>query len=249
MNLRDKPELQERLAAEYALGTLRGPARMRFQRWLREDAATALAVARWEARLAPMAAAIVQVPPSARVWRAIKERIGGSRTSGSGFWESLAFWRNVGLFTGGTAATLFAVVVLTQAPQPVPGPAPFVLRVPSSEIPASYLAVLSDPKTQKPVLLVSAGRASDQLRVKTLDASIHVAERSLELWALPRGGAPKSLGLVSAEEKATLKLAAAADQSLDDVPALAVSLEPRGGSPTGAPTGPVIFKGPCVKML
>ena len=44
-----------------------------------------------------------------------------------------------------------------------------------------------------------------------------------------------------------LKLVAAADQALGDVPALAISLEPPGGSPTGQPTGPVLYSGPCVK--
>ena len=247
MRIKDKRELQERLAAEYALCTLRGGARSRFQRWLREDAATALAVARWEARLAPMTAAIVPIPPSPRVWRAIKARLGRGDAAPGGLWENLAFWRNFGFITGGAAAALFAVVVLTAPPQPAPGPAPVVLRVPSNEIPASYLAVLSDPKTQTPVLLVSAGRKSDQLWVKTLEPSIHVSDKSLELWALPKAGAPKSLGVVLPDAKSMLKLAAAADQSLADIPAFAVSLEPRGGSPTGAPTGPVLFSGPCVK--
>jgi anti-sigma-K factor RskA len=114
-------------------------------------------------------------------------------------------------------------------------------------MPNAYLAVLSDPKSQKPVLVVSAGVKSDQLWIKTLDPSIHVPDKSLELWALPTGQAPKSLGLVTASGKAALKLVAAADQSLGDIPALAVSLEPRGGSPTGAPTGPVLFSGPCIK--
>jgi len=107
--------------------------------------------------------------------------------------------------------------------------------------------VLSDPKSQKPVLVVSAGVKSDQLWIKTLDPAIHVADKSLELWALPAGAAPKSLGLIAESDKAALKLVAAADQSLGDIPALAVSLEPKGGSTTGAPTGPVLFTGPCIK--
>ena len=105
-----------------------------------------------------------------------------------------------------------------------------------TEVPASYIAVLSDPKTSHPVLVATAARTERVLHVTTLDPAIHVSGRSLELWALPRGGQPKSLGLV-AGEKTELKLLAAADQSLGEVPALAVSLEPQGGSPTGQPTG------------
>ena len=253
MNYRNKPELHERLAAEYALGTLRGEARRRLQRWMREDAALAQAVARWEARLAPMVEGVVPVAPPSHVWHRIAARLQGpaGRREGAqarrGLWENLAFWRSLGLAATGMAAALLVAAVLV-APQEAPSaPPPVVVRVPAGEIPASYLALLSDPKTKKPVLLVSAGRKSDQLWVKTLDPAIHVAERSLELWAVPASGAPKSLGLVASSEKAVLKLVSAADQSLADVPALAVSLEPVGGSPTGAPTGPVLFSGPCVK--
>jgi anti-sigma-K factor RskA len=111
---------------------------------------------------------------------------------------------------------------------------------------ASYVAVLSDARTQKPVLLVSAGRRSSELRVKTLEPAIHVADASLQLWALPKGGKPKSLGVFSGA-KAVLQLAANAERTLADVPMLAVSLEPKGGSRTGLPSGPVLYSGPCVK--
>jgi anti-sigma-K factor RskA len=238
VNFRNKPELHERLAAEFALGTLRGPARTRFTRWMREDASIALAVARWEERLAPLGGAIAPVEETIA-------RRGGARR---GLWESVAFWRGFGLSAGGMAAALLAALMLLAPQPPLPAPPPVVLRVPANEMAASYLAVLTDPKTQRPAIVVSAGRNSSELWVKTLDPSIHVSDKSLELWALPAGGAPRSLGLVaSADKPAALRLAAAADQSLGNVPALAVSLEPPGGSRTGAPTGPVLFSGPCVK--
>lgn len=248
MKFRDKPELHERLAAEFALGTLRGAARMRFLRWMREDASIALAVARWEERLAPLGGAIAPVEPPARVWRAVEETIARRGGAKPGAWENVAFWRGFGLSAGGMAAALLAALMLLAPQPPLPAPPPVVLRVPANEMAASYLAVLTDPKTQRPAIVVSAGRNSSELWVKTLDPSIHVSDKSLELWALPAGGAPRSLGLVaSADKPAVLRLAAAADQSLGNVPALAVSLEPPGGSRTGAPTGPVLFSGPCVK--
>jgi anti-sigma-K factor RskA len=54
--------------------------------------------------------------------------------------------------------------------------------------------------------------------------------------------------MVGKGDKTMLPLHAVADRSLGDVPMLAVSLEPMGGSPTGAPTGPVMYSGPCVKV-
>ena len=106
--------------------------------------------------------------------------------------------------------------------------------------------MLSDPKTQRAVLVATATRKETRLSVRALDPAILVSGRSLELWAVPRQGGPRSLGLVEGEH-VTLKLAAAADASLGDIPVLALSLEPKGGSTTGAPSGPVLYSGPCVK--
>jgi anti-sigma-K factor RskA len=97
------------------------------------------------------------------------------------------------------------------------------------------------------VLFVSAGRQDRQLRVRRLDPGIQVSDASLELWALPKGGKPKSLGLVASADKSVMQLPAVADLALGNVPVLAISLEPKGGSPTGLPTGPVLYSGPCVK--
>jgi anti-sigma-K factor RskA len=63
--------------------------------------------------------------------------------------------------------------------------------------------------------------------------------RALELWAVPAQGAPRSLGLVQAAGATTLLR----PQLLRDTAAFAVSVEPAGGSPTGAPTGPIVSVG------
>ena len=227
MNCRGKPELRRHLAAEYVLGTLRGRARERLRRWLRDDAELAREVAQWEAQLSPLAEVLRPVAPPARVWREVERRIAGSGR------KPTSLWKTLGLVASGAVAALLVVAVLFR-----PGPA---------SLPGSYIAVLSDPKTNQPVLVASAERGGTVLRVNTLDPAIHVASRSLELWALPPGGKPKSLGVLASTERETLKLVAMADQTLGDVPALAVSLEPPGGSPTGQPTGPVLYTGPCVR--
>lgn len=224
MNCKGKPELRERLAAEYALGTLRGRARERLRRWLRDDPELAREVAAWEARLAPMTGALPPVAPPPRVWPKIEQQLNFRKPS--------SLWKALGLVASGAVAALLAVAVFLPARH--------------EAVPAAYVAVLTDPKTNAAVLVATAERSGSMLRVNTLDPAIHVAGRSLELWALPRGGAPKSLGLVPAR-RADLKLVAAADQSLGDVPTLAISLEPQGGSPSGRPTGPVLYRGPCVK--
>lgn len=249
MNYRDKPELREQLAGEYVLGTLRGAARARFKGWMIADAALRRTVNEWQSRLAPMAAAIAPVTPPRRVWAAIAARIAapGFTSTRRGLWENLPLWRAVGLGASGMAVAMLAAVVLVAPEPPQPAPAPQIIRVPASVVPPSYVAVLADPNTHKPVLMVAAARKSDQLLVKRLDDSIMVADKSLELWALPAGQAPISLGVVAPESKYLQKLAAVADQSLGEIPQIALSLEPKGGSPSGAPSGPVLYSGPCIK--
>jgi anti-sigma-K factor RskA len=148
-------------------------------------------------------------------------------------WENLAFWRALGI-----SATLALVVIM----------ALFVPRPLRSPLATSYLAVLSEPRSQKPVLVISAARNDMQRWVTTLEPAIHAADgSSLELWALPKGRAPRSLGVVAGGEKIALPLGAVAENALRDVTILAVSAEPKGGSRSGAPTGPVLYSGLCVK--
>jgi anti-sigma-K factor RskA len=240
--------LIERLAAEYVLGTLRGRARLRFARLAREDAIVAQAVREWEERLLPMSSAVPELMPPARVWRALSARLGLARSTpaasaGGGLWESLAFWRNLGLVASGCAAALVVALALQRH-----APSSLESARTAARQQQSYVATLADAKGQV-VLLAYAERNSDELWLKNSGMqAIDAGTQALQLWGLQQGAAPRSLGLIPAGEKGTIRLAAAADQALKDVPALAVSLEPKGGSPTGQPTGPVLYSGPCFKF-
>jgi anti-sigma-K factor RskA len=251
MNYRDKPELQDRLAGEYVLGTLRGRARSRFQTWLREDARLRRAVAEWEARLAPLAAGVPERAPPRRVWQAVRARVAasvGPQASGGGVWESLAFWRGWGLIATGCAAALFGALALQQ-PEVIE--VPKLVEVPAKAMQPSYVAILHATQNgQKLVFVAYAGRDSDELWVKNVALGEAPPDHGHELWGLPAkpGEPPRSLGMLPNIEKGTIKLAAVADQSLRDFPALAISIEPAGGSKTGLPTGPVVAKGDCFRF-
>jgi anti-sigma-K factor RskA len=243
MNYIRNPELIERLAAQYALGTLRGRARLRFARLARENATVARTLREWENRLGPMSLAVREVRPHRRVWKAIRARLPDS----GGAWDSLAFWRNLGLVASGCAAALLVAFVVRD---PRFGPVPVEKTAAPAQMQPAYVAMLSD-KAGKVVLLAYADRQSDELWLKASGMqSLDSEKQVFELWGLPKepGGAPKSLGLLPLRDKGTIKLAAAADQTLSDFPALAVSLEPAGGSKTGLPTGPVLYSGPCLKF-
>jgi anti-sigma-K factor RskA len=243
MNYRKHPQLIEQLAAEYVLGTLRGLARARFARLMAEDAAVRRVVSEWETRLVPMTAAVAERQPPQRLWRAIAARVAVMPRSAG--WDSIAFWRNFGLAASGCAVALL-VAIMVRPPEILK--VPMVIEVPSKQRQESYVATLTD-KSGKVVAVAYAARNSDELWVRRVDLAPG-SEQAHELWALPaeKGGAPKSLGLIPAGDKGNIRLVAAADQSLRNVPALAISLEPTGGSKTGLPTGPVLASGPCIKF-
>jgi len=234
MNLR-APGRADALAAEYVLGTLRGRARTGFERMARTDPVLAEAVRRWEERLLPLAQEMPPLAPPARVWQAIQKRTRGSARDApvprASMWASLRLWRGLAL-AGLAAAFVLAIALFTPAP----------------ERPEGTLVVVLATQDAKPALVASADRTGRILTVKALAPVELATDRALELWALPEGGNPRSLGLISASGVARVALAQSADEVLRNVPALAVSLEPRGGSPTGLPTGPVLFTGPVQRL-
>jgi anti-sigma-K factor RskA len=248
MKYRDKPALQQKLAAEYVLGTLRGPARARFQTWLREDAALRNLVAEWEERLMPLTAAVEPAEPPHRVWRSVEARIDalGARVQprSGDWWNNLAFWRNWGLIATSFAAAVLFTVMLKTPDQPIPQ-APAIA---DSRMQPSYIAVLHamDDKN-KLMFMAYAGRKANELWVKRVSLPQTPATHSYELWAMPAkpGEAPRSLGIIPPEQKATMQMVAIADTALKDVPELAITMEPAGGSRTGLPSGPMIAKGEC----
>ena len=230
MNLRD-PDRANALAAEYVLGTLRGRARERFERLARTDRALTDAVRTWEERLLPLAEQLPPIAPPARVWAAILARIRGAPAARASIWSSLGLWRALAF------ASLATVVALA-----------VVLLKPLPEAPEGALVVVLAGTDAKPALVASADRLGRTLSVKPVARVDLAADRALELWMLPDGGNPRSLGLISATGVVRVALSGPADQALRNIPALAVSLEPRGGSPTGQPTGPVLYSGPVQRM-
>lgn len=229
-----KPDRADALGAQYVAGTLRGAARRRFEALLPGHPALRAAVQAWTERLMPLTSAVTPQPPPASVWQAIERRLfGGSAPAQAPsplpWWRRLAPWR--ALSAAGALATLVLAVMLTQP-----------------------------PPAQPPVLVVLQGTGGAAQGVNTFVASVSgdgrslvtrallpvdlQADRVLELWSVPPEGAPRSLGLIRADGSTVVPRERLPQGLLKgDTAALAVSLEPPGGSPTGTPTGPVLYAG------
>jgi anti-sigma-K factor RskA len=232
MNLSRPDRLQrlDLLAAEYALGTLSPRARARLARLAKADPAVAAAIRNWETRLAPLGEGAPPVTPPPRVWTAIARRLGLSSGSTNDadapWWTRVVFWRSFALASFALAMA-FGVTLFT--PKSALDETPLV-------------AVLAGPDA-KPALIATVKRGERTMSVKLVGAAAVPSGKALELWMLPAGGAPKSLGVLPDAETARVTLPATPDIAFANVPALAVSLEPAGGSTTGAPTGPVLYSG------
>ena len=246
MNISNPGNRLELLAASYALGTLRGGARRRFEAIAREQATVRAAALVWQGRLASLTELEPGTKPDAAVWSRILNQIEIDRTEQAmerqrqaapvaaprrGWLRSLALWR--GATAAGALATVVAAVVgLNLYDQLRNAPAVRYVAVLSDEAARASMLVTFDPKRQ-------------QLTLQRVGDFREGVDKSLQLWALPPGGAPQSLGVL--DHAPALRLAAS-ESAVREVPALAISLEPAGGAPRGSgPTGPVLFKGPLIE--
>lgn len=242
MNYQDK-ELQQRLAAEYVLGTLQGLARRRFQRLLIDDLDLQQAVRVWERRLSPLALGVPAESAPEAIWTAIRERIGFTAQQpqaqmllvNAQTLSRLRTWRWAAMGNAALAAGLAAFIVF--------GALKGVIHAPQ----ATDIAVLNSSQHAEPVWIVRQ-RGVNTLELSGLSHIVVPAGRVLELWAIPAQGAPVSIGLlrVGAHDQAQVSLTTIGLQHLKQAKVLAISLEPLGGSTTGAPTGAVRYSGKVV---
>lgn len=234
----DDPELLDQLAAAYVLGTLRGAARRRFARLAQESSAAREAIWAWERRVVPLAEQTPPQPPPTDAWAGIESRLGFASDDRRASAPSAAtgwLWKGLSL----VLAVALAAVLL---PQLVPGDA-------GTLTPAERLALIQSDE-QQPLWVITVDEASGRLQTVAVNVPAREADRVFELWMLPEQGAPRSFGLlpVSARERSERQLSPALLALLARAQGLAVSLEPSGGSPTGAPTGPVLYTAPVIGL-
>jgi anti-sigma-K factor RskA len=272
MNIQSNPELIEQLAASYALGTLRGGARRRFETLARDNASVRAAAMIWQSRMSSVAELQMQAAPSPAVWTRIENLVNAEKQAvamrdarakaqvderlaaraSNGWWASLGLWR------GGALAGVLAAVVagftglnLSELNGQLRGQVAKLTgdnQQLSARLAAApeiqYVAVLADDKSSAS-MLVTFDPKNSRLLLKRVGGFQAQADKSLQLWALPAAGGPKSLGVLGREPVIRLT---AAGSDVREVPTLAISLEPLGGAPAGSgPTGPVLLKGALIE--
>lgn len=269
MNIRDlhheefdgqEPPSADLLAGEYVLGVLDAEQRRIAQARIASDSGFARLVADWEQRLAPLLAEFgdAEVPP--HLWPRIRSQLGwpavastDASAAKAGLWQSAGFWRAA---TGLAAAAALAAVAVGPLglfrEEPDIGPGPVAVTPPPKP-------PVEDPSAPKPVTtlarddgspgwLASVDRKDGTVLMVPVPAAADAAGRVPELWLIPPGGSPKSLGVVSIDRSHTVKVPDALRDALAKGALLAITLEPSGGAPQGVPTGPIVAKGDIVTL-
>lgn len=224
----------DQFAAEYVLGVLPANEREALARRIATDADFARLVESWEARLSPLNSGYDEIEVPASVKQALEARLFGRGTPAtpkSGLLQSLAFWR--GLAVASLAAFFLAIAI--------------PLFLPAATTPETRLiASLAGDKTDVRYLAAYDARSSE-IGLSHL-AGDRAAGHDFELWVIKGKEPPVSLGVIPAGSHVHVVVAAGHRALIGSGALFAISLEPRGGSPTGKPTGPVVASGDLQAM-
>ncbi len=221
-------EDREGLAAEYALGTLSAAERAEAATLMLHDPVFAKSVGAWERRLAPLCEATPERRPPAEVWRKIKPRLADTKADGAvvALKRQVSLWRGASVGLAALAAALAAFLLINPR---------------NGGLEGRYVAVLQS-EGPGPAFVAAVDLVAGTISVRRVGVEPQ-AGKSYEVWAVGGGrDKPQSLGVIDA----SLKVPQSRFGTLEPDTVLAISLEPEGGSPTGQPTGPVLFTGKLV---
>lgn len=230
-----EPPPDELLAAEYVLGVLEAPERLAVEARIAADPAFTVLISAWQRRLAPLAWGLPPVEVPARVWTALQVRLGwisAAAEANTDYGRRLRFWR----WSAGIAATaalaLLAVDLVPHRPPPT---------VSESQAAKSVTTLVRDDGSAGWLATVDPSRGS--VLMVPVPSAPDAQGRAAELWLIPPGQAPRSLGAVSFSRAHTVEVPRALRADLTGNAVLAITLEPPSGIPHAKPTGPIIAKG------
>jgi anti-sigma-K factor RskA len=272
MTFEDAYDHDESLAAEYVLGTLDADERARAQALIETNSAFAAQIQYWERRLGELHAMVEPVEPPAQTWANINARLDGAVQSeqfvlprvdepfdAAPLEDNVVYlsrqlrrWREGTLVAGALAAGLAGFIVISSTvPELLPErlrPKPRVVEVVKTEALPKFVAVLQRDAAS-PAFILTIDIENRNLTVRRVSADAQ-AGKSYELWLVSdRFPAPRSLGVVGDSEFTIDNRLTAYDPGTIATATYAVTLEPEGGSPTGAPTGDILWTGKLVQTL
>ncbi|HEX9954426.1 MAG TPA: anti-sigma factor [Allosphingosinicella sp.] len=236
-------EERELLAGEYVLRLLDGEELLAARGRIGSDPGFAAAVEAWGRRLAPMWESVPEVAPPPELWHRIERAIGAETAGAAQAGDNVVqlrrrerLWKGYAAAMTAIAAGLALFLALQVAQPDVPQ-----VQAPAAE-PRALVAALSTEGGEATLAVTVSGDHRSVLVTPTRMAA--VSGHSHELWLIPASGTPVSLGVVAPDAPRRHSIPEALAAEVHAETALAVSVEPVGGSPTGKPTGPVVATAP-----
>jgi anti-sigma-K factor RskA len=238
----------EGLAGEYVLGSLTLEERREVDAQRARDRALASAIADWERRLAPLADFVPGEEPPAQLREEIIGRIWRLEAHPANVLplhqHAVRRWRRIAIAASALAAVLAAVVVIVLQSLPA---TPTALVAVLQRSAAGQTADESGDVRGAPAFIVAIDTQLKSIVVTPL-AARPVPKRNYQLWLEQPKTAPLPLGIVATASPTTLPWPTA--NGAEQLPpaalrnaTLAISLEPEGGSPSGTPSGPILYEG------
>lgn len=233
------PAMQN-LAAEYVLGLATGRDAERAAILLREDRAFRAEASAWTARLSALFDEVQGLEPPATLWARIERDLGPSAANDN----AVALERQMRMWRGVTAmmtalAACFALLLLFRPADQVLVPTPVA---PVQQASQPMVAMVGEDQHDM-MIVANWDPAQRQLVLAVAGDMPHSPGKTHQLWVIPPAGGPTSLGMMPDQKKMRMDLAERLAELLGQGATIAVSLEPPGGSPTGKPTGPVMWSG------
>lgn len=222
-------------AAEYVMRVLPASEERAFEQRIANDRVLEAKVARWVERLSPIAEEVEPVTPRRKTKTKLMSTLFEETSESARIWDRLGLWKAISLVATGVAAVL--AILLLLPPLTFDGTAPGSDSIFVSEI-------VAEDNTLR--LLAAFDPASGTLQI-TRTTGAAMEGRVLELWAIEGDNPPVSLGVLAEAERDQLAVPEALRPVIGNL-VLAISDEPPGGSPTGAPTGAVLAIGPLVEI-
>lgn len=217
------------LVAEFALGLLPPAEHAAMARRLAAEPALRRELALWRTRLSSLDREFAETPAPGAVLGRIEQRLFGSTAPASGwadFWNSLSLWR--GLAAAGLAVAIVAVG--------------YNVLVPRAPLTGQELVAALEQEGSGVKLVAFYDEATGTVRLAALTGEA-VPNKDFELWAIKGTNAPVSMGVIQVNARNNVPVSPQLKLGFGPGTILAVTLEPKGGSPTGAPTGPIVAKG------
>ena len=229
--------------AEYTLGVLDARERATFEEDVSRNIGLQRALGAWQERLTSLAEDVRPIEPPARVWTRIRRDLGfmsaePGHAARKRLWDNLSVWRSLTMGASVAALALLGVTLMTLQPPQAP-------QTPTTAaVPSDYMVATIARRDGLAHWTVTIDMRRARMVVVPTAPVVLPVNRTTELWLIPPNAKPIALGVFTPDQPTTISLPPAALAQMSAQAVLAVSDEPSGGSPTGAPTGPVLATGP-----